>query len=270
MTTTNLYTAATSSSTLATLASLAASPFKLVAAVNNKATTVAALAVAGTTGALATYMAESHHQHSLSYAHPHTAGSDTATTSTGVNKILYHNANNSSNYITNKAHLNGGSYNNSLPLLAPALNMTHNHIIARQHHSNSNFSDSSGRSLNTTTLVDGLFVDHMPLQLITSTASSKINLDIEIDIQLLTSDYEGSTVSLFFKYYHLNSYNHLPKFIFLNKSVELICVKKMVLTKNLLNKSQILQQIFYHNENIRFPLIFPWITLRRNKPSKES
>lgn len=40
--------------------------------------------------------------------------------------------------------------------------------------------------------VDGFMVDHLPLQLITST-TPKVNLDIEIDIQLLTSDYDGGT-----------------------------------------------------------------------------
>lgn len=192
--TSNLYTSRTSS-TLAALTTMATSTLKVVAVLNSSLTTAAALAVAGTTGALATYMAES--QHSSSYAHPYyskyTSGNSTAMANdnTNINTILYHNTNNSNN-ITDYNNLNASNYNTSLTLLTPAVNMSHSQIAGSLEHINSSFiiPNSSNSSL-----VDGLMIDHLPLQLLTSTASSKVNLDIEIDIQLLTSDYEGSTVS---------------------------------------------------------------------------
>ncbi|XP_046804602.1 dopamine receptor 1 isoform X2 [Lucilia cuprina] len=215
MTTSNLYTTSSSSSrsssTLAALTTMAATTLKVVAALNNSVTTVAALAVAGTTGALATYMAESQHSSltSSAYAHPYhssyTAGNNTAIANgnTNINKILYHNTNNSSNnnsITDNSSTLNVSNYNSSISLLAPALNMTHSHFIGSLHNVNSTLIGGSGSGFinNNNSLVDGLMVDHLPLQLITSTASSKGNLDIEIDIQLLTSDYEGSTITTYF------------------------------------------------------------------------
>ncbi|KAM7361360.1 dopamine 1-like receptor 1 isoform 2-T3 [Cochliomyia hominivorax] len=218
MTTSNFYSASSSrssgsSSTLAALATMAASTLKVVAALNSSVTTAAALAVAGTTGALANYMADSQQLHSSSYAHPHhssyTAGNNTvmANSNTNFNTILYHNTNSNNNNITtsDNSNFNVSNYNTSISLLAPTLNMTHHHFINSLHNVNSTFGvggSSSSNNSNTnninSSLVDGLMVDHLPLQLITSTASSKVNLDIEIDIQLLTSDYEGSTITTYF------------------------------------------------------------------------
>ncbi|XP_037825948.1 uncharacterized protein DDB_G0288805-like [Lucilia sericata] len=215
MTSSNFYTSSSrssSSSTLAALASITASTLKVVAALNNSVTRVAALAVAGTTGALATYMAESQHSSlsSSAYAHPYhssyTAGNSTAIANgnTNINTILYHNtnSNNNNNSITdNNSTLGVSNYNSSISFLAPALNMTQRHFVGSLHNVNSTLIGGSGSGFsnnNNNSLVDGLMVDHLPLQLITSTASSKGNLDIEIDIQLLTSDYEGSTVSWYF------------------------------------------------------------------------
>lgn len=225
MTTSNIYrktaNSKTSSSTnqsgispLNAIATMAASTLKVVAALNTSVTTAAALAVAQTTGALASYMADSQH-HSSAYAHPYhssyTAGNSTIMTNgnTNINTILYHNTNTSTTTTNNSNNssshqnnnLNASNYNtSSISLLTPTINMTHHHLLDGLYNVNSTFGaaggiNSNSQSNNNSSLVDGLMVDHLPLQLITSTASSKVNLDIEIDIQLLTSDYEGSTVS---------------------------------------------------------------------------
>ncbi|XP_058977791.1 dopamine receptor 1 isoform X2 [Musca domestica] len=101
-------------------------------------------------------------------------GNNTTTTSTSLS---YHNASNLTSFLLPTHLNNNGSYMGDGGLVDSNTFLTSTGSVV-----------GSGNN----SFVDGFMVDHLPLQLITST-TPKVNLDIEIDIQLLTSDYDGGT-----------------------------------------------------------------------------
>ncbi|XP_073816954.1 dopamine 1-like receptor 1 isoform X2 [Musca autumnalis] len=116
------------------------------------------------------------------------SNSSSISSSTTTSLNYHHNVSNLTSFLL-PTHLNNGSYMGG--------DVDGNGGLVESN----TFLTSSGSGSSITgnnSFVDGFMVDHLPLQLITST-TPKVNLDIEIDIQLLTSDYEGgTTITTFF------------------------------------------------------------------------
>ncbi|XP_075148740.1 dopamine 1-like receptor 1 [Haematobia irritans] len=132
---------------------------------------------------------QSHQQHSFTGNTSRLAGmanvedssvnvSNIHTTSTG--SFSFHNTSNFPSFLM-PTHINSNATSNGTYIGGGSLTESNT------------FLSSSGNN----TFVDGFMVDHLPLQLITTT-TPKGNLDIEIDIQLLTSDYDGTTITTYF------------------------------------------------------------------------
>uniref|UniRef100_A0A1I8QB87 Uncharacterized protein n=1 Tax=Stomoxys calcitrans TaxID=35570 RepID=A0A1I8QB87_STOCA len=185
---------------MAALATMATSTVKVAASALNSSITTGTIAL----------LSERHHQQQQQQHHPplaappqqqayqqHSlAGNNTSRVAASVDPASGSNTNTSLGYPHNS---NSNSNNFTSFLLPTHMNSNGSYMGSGGGVDGSMLLTDSASSANTflsssgnNTLVDGFMVDHLPLQLITST-TPKVNLDIEIDIQLLTSDYDGTT-----------------------------------------------------------------------------